>query len=75
MSKDDNEELTLRDKMAIAIFQGIISSEDSSSDFVETFDSKDIDQKNHYSKRMERKIRAAYKLADMMRKVRLAPFE
>lgn len=80
MSKtEDDEEFSIRDKMAIAIFQGLLEHSISDiSDFIGYFDTKDPDKqeaKKHFSSKMERKIRASYKLADMMRKIRLSSFE
>lgn len=80
---DQDDTLTLRDKFACAMLETILADGSNSnfiSDFVEVFDYSDPigDQdslKRSTYRRMERKIRAAYKIADMMRKVRLLAFD
>lgn len=73
----NEEDLSLRDKIAMQILQFILSGKEDSTgwtvkDYVNLFDDKDGEK---CIKAMERKIRAAYKFADMMRKVRLTTFE
>jgi hypothetical protein len=84
MSKEDNDDLALRDKFAIEIFRTIIAQDvhnqysNPLTEFVNLFDTKDpteVGSRQYNEKKMERRIRAAYKLADMMRKVRLSTFD
>lgn len=76
--KSDVDEYGLRDKFAIEVLQAFISREgDSTAGIVGTFingqDGEDWVQQMG-DERMESLIRAAYKVADMMRKVRLTVF-
>lgn len=79
---DEEEKLTLRDRFALEMFKIIaqdkVNTASSMHDFVNFFESKDKDritfQKDN-EKRIERSMRAAYKLADLMRKARLGVFE
>jgi hypothetical protein len=75
---DDNEDLKLRDKFAISILQSMLSDSKESPlmGFMETFDDReDTTRYKLYLKMMERRIRASYKLADLMRKIRMSSFE
>lgn len=85
---DDEKPLDLRDKLAIEIFNGVVSNTHSStevlmSDIIYHINSdsgSDVDEARDIAtkaaaKRVERIVRACYKVADIMRKVRLATFE
>ena len=66
----------LRDKFAIEILQAFISREgQSTANLVAEFMNDDPYFKREGEEKMEALIRAAYKVADMMRKVRLTAFE
>lgn len=76
---EPEDELSLRDKFAIEILNGLImrDNQDPSSiiiDFVNHFSDKDEGGKNSAYRRMEYLVRCAYKMADVMRKVRLTTF-
>jgi len=78
--KDDDEDLTLRDKFAIALLQGMMANNDFTNptiDFINTHDAQDEDDpiKDSSTRIIRRRIRAAYKMADMMRKIRLDVFD
>jgi len=75
---DDNEDLKLRDKFAIDILKVILSADTNTllADFTEVFDDKEEEARLRiYTRKLDRRIRAAYKIADMMRKVRMSTFE
>jgi hypothetical protein len=70
----------LRDKFAIEILQAFISREGQSTanlvaEFMKGHEYDDPYFKREGEEKMEALIRAAYKVADMMRKVRLTAFE
>ena len=78
-----NEELTLRDKFAIEVLSCLISDEGNKRYFIIQDQLKlkpylipseleMIERANNY---MENCCRAAYKIADIMRKIRLTAFE
>ncbi len=75
---NDKEDLSLRDLFAIKILVSLLSGsgQDNLKQFMRLLDS---DPKDHAKQDsifyMERHIRASYKVADMMRKVRLSVFE
>lgn len=73
----DDDNLTLRDKFAIQIMNGMFSSldQEQTSFMVDYYDSDDKDQARAARGVAQRLVRAAYFMADIMRKVRLAPFE
>jgi maltoporin len=76
---DDDEEIRLRDKFAIEILGSLLGKEtynDEVANFITYHSSNDNPHtKSNSYKRMEHTIRAAYKIADIMRKVRLTSFE
>ena len=76
---DDNKEddIRLRDKFAIEILQAYIGREGNHtiSAFINNFDHDNTGVKDDTFKHMERHIIAAYKIADIIRKVRLIVFE
>jgi len=81
---DDEKPFDLRDKLAIEILQALITyhkpttssftGSDTAHYFLCCFDNKDSNA-DSCTRSMERLIRAAYKAADIMRKVRLSAFE
>ena len=75
---DDEKPLELRDQLAIQILQAMLCNEDS-KDFINHYfqhwNNESNNWKDSMAERAENRIRAAYKLADMMRKVRMAAFE
>ena len=75
---DDEKPLDLRDKIAIEILGGMLANEKTSSMISEIcsyHSSKNLDDRNHAHKRAENVVRAAYVMADIVRKVRLTAFE
>lgn len=94
---DDDDKLTLRDKLAIEILNGALANgRDQTSTImadvvyylVPDYQSDGSDPKHDQAvkirdeqsakaaeHRMERLIRSCYKMADIMRKVRLTPFQ
>ncbi len=65
-----DEDLTLRDKFAIEILNGMLSSPTVASSLHESkFDHK------YYLKEVEELVRSCYQIADIMRRVRLTVFE
>ena len=83
MSKsDDEEDLSIRDKFALSILNGLLShptlpgSTNHITNFHTYFDSKATPGTTSVVvEQMERYVRCAYQIADMMRKVRLSSFE
>jgi hypothetical protein len=75
---DNEKPMELRDQLALQILQAIFCNE-ASKDFLITyiyhFDDKDTSWAKNVNDRAEERIRAAYKIADIMRKVRLPAFE
>lgn len=73
---NDDDKMLLRDKLAIEILNGLLSTDGIKgmvSEYCAYFEDKG--NKDHVEMRMERLIRCSYKIADMMRKVRLATFD
>lgn len=82
MSNEKDDDLTIRDKFAIAILQSVLSNSEVTAsrkfgliDYLDSFDSKNTTYSKEAFQSMERRIRACYMLADIMRKVRLTTFE
>ena len=73
----DDEDIRLRDKFAIEILQSLLASNLSGvANFVTFHNSTDNpDTRKVNFEKMEHTVRAAYKIADIMRKVRLTSFE
>lgn len=81
--------LDLRDKIALEVLNGIIANSKDNNDttkdllFYLTYDLDTVvgddreakKQKEYAAKRFERLIRGCYRVADIMRKVRLSTFE
>lgn len=80
---DDEKPLELRDKLAIEIFNGILahSKNDTGSLIIDivhhiNYDEPDSDRiEKNAARRIERVVQACYKVADIMRKVRLSAFK
>ena len=78
---EDDDLLTIRDKFAIEILNGLLQRESITlggpiSGFVGMYlDNHNSDFVNQRIQEMKAIIRAAYKMADIMREVRLATFE
>lgn len=74
-----DSDIRFRDNCAIQILQAYINKDkDHSSitgDFLDRYDHEEAFHREYAYKSMERLIRASYKIADMMRKARLAVFE
>jgi len=77
----DDEDIRLRDKFAIEILGSLINASNSNliSDFIFNMDpayKNDHPMDNKAAiQHLELSVRAAYKIADIMRKVRLTSFE
>ena len=74
------DEYSLRDKFAIEILHAFISREGNSTanlvaEFIKGQTYNDMYLQQAGDERMESLIRAAYKVADLMRKIRLTAFE
>lgn len=77
---DSDDKLNLRDKFALEILTSFMSFDkdktySSINNFIKNFDSDEKHEKDYSNYSAERLIRAAYKFADIMRKVRLSTFE
>jgi hypothetical protein len=71
MSENDDEEIRLRDKIAIAAMQAIITKEGAWSNFINE-EGDEVPRPPH--QRSARIAIAAYGIADEMRKARLKSF-
>lgn len=70
LTDEEEEDLKLRDKFAMAAMQGILAGAADSMDFdIDTTDKADIE------KGLEEFATIAYMIADAMRKARLASFK
>ena len=86
---DDERPFDLRDRIAIEVLNGIIANSKDNNEttkdllFYITYDCDTVGddgkeakrQKEYAAKRFERLIRGCYRVADIMRKVRLSTFE
>ena len=80
---DSDETLSIRDKIALEVLHALIaripSKESPYSDplkfFLEYWDAKDHEQNKYANERMEHMVRTAYRIADIVRRVRLSAFE
>jgi hypothetical protein len=79
---EDDKPFDLRDRIALEILNGLISHSRNSLDHAD-FAQEIMDNIGHSdkgvrdgaAKRIEHRIRSCYKVADIMRKVRLSTFE
>ena len=75
---DDEKPLDLRDKLAMEVLNGLLSSgKDQSDVFMSniTYYLHNPDYEKGTSLEIEKTIRSCYKVADIIRKVRLTAFE
>lgn len=75
---DDEKPFELRDKLAVEILNGILSSEqggDRVADIIYYVNCDDENGARRAVERMEKVICSCYRVADIMRKVRLSTFE
>ncbi len=75
----DEKELDLRDKIALEILNGILSNASDNNSMVVAdvrfyINHKDASIRDTAAERMEDLIRSCYRLADIVRKVRLTAF-
>lgn len=72
----DDEHLQLRDKLAIEILNGLLASEKegASKGFITMMNSQYDTWRDEGVRKVEELIRSAYKIADLMRKIRLESF-
>lgn len=86
MSDEEEKPLDLRDKIALEVLNGLIShSKNDTGNLIAdifhyiNYRSEDVRYMNKIrkdsSERLERAVRACYKVADIVRKVRLSSFE
>jgi len=75
--EEQEESITLRDKFAIEILQAFLSTGiiDGAYSYSRTYEDKDEGHINWSDKQMTGLIRTSYRIADMMRKVRLGVFK
>jgi len=74
----DEKPFDLRDKIALEILNGILCNEkgkEATSDIVSHLDCENQSWREVAQIRLEHLIRNCYKVADIVRKVRLATFE
>lgn len=75
---EDDKPIDLRDKLAIEILNAILSSDkgqDHADDIIQYINNENDKWHDGAVERMEKIIRNCYKVADIMRKVRLSTFE
>jgi hypothetical protein len=71
MSENDDEEIRLRDKIAIAAMQALLTREGAWGDYINDKETFNLKSKHP---RLQRIATAAYVIADEMRKARLKSF-
>ena len=76
---DDEKPLELRDRIALELLNGLISNGNSNNDTLSELQHyichEDKGVRKTTEKKFEHWIRSCYKVADIMRKVRLSTFE
>lgn len=72
--KDENDKLSMRDQFAIAILTAMLNDEDTLQASFD-FDDEESSHKDESKNILLQSCRSAYKIADMMRKVRIQSFE
>jgi len=76
---DDEKPIDIRDRIALEILNGIISHSHGEIYEVKTFfdciNHPDKDNQKYAATHFEKLVRACYKAADIVRKVRLSSFE
>lgn len=70
MDNSDDEQLTLRDKIALSLLAGHMSAKGASLEHAECI----VENRGSDLKTIEIRVRAAYKVADIVRKIRLESF-
>lgn len=80
--EDQEDKLTLRDKFAIEVLQALIARspeeqyDDRFKNFIEYWNWKGgVDMPKLVDEQMRTLVRAAYRIADIMREIRLIAFE
>ena len=77
MSDLDDEKLSLRDKIVLSLLSGYLNENGNKGDsnVREALLFPDENDENKFTiRRVENRIRAAYKMADLIRKIRLESF-
>ncbi len=78
MSNEDDEKITLRDKIALSLLDGYLNGNGPSNNDEALKDAILNPNKNENNKaffaKVENRVRAAYKMADLIRKIRLEIF-
>lgn len=75
---DEEKPFDLRDRIAMEILNGVLSNDhgkNRAEDIDRFLDNEDTDWGKDTPKRVERLIRNCYRVADIVRKVRLSAFE
>ncbi len=79
---EENDKLTLRDKLAVEVLNGMLANEkvatNKTVDFISyglNYEEWNAPNRRLAEQQMTQLIRAAYKIADIIRKVRLTTFE
>jgi len=76
---DDEKPIDLRDRIALEILNGIISHSHrevyEARTFFDFINHPDENNQRHAATHFEKLVRACYKAADIVRKVRLSSFE
>ena len=71
---EDNDKITLRDKIVISLLEGYLNDNSNKNDVEIKKALLNPDEHKHLIHALENRIRAAYKMADLVRKIRLESF-